>query len=160
DKTTALREYPGAFATAGLGRVGDDEGEVAARVRGSAVGPQLVAALDDWAGITPRQDEQLMRWLLGAARQADPDPARRGRFRDPAVRQARGGLEQLAREGKVEELSPQVLTALGEALWQAKADAVPLLREAQRRHPDDFWLSFTLGIACKDAKKLEEAAGY
>jgi serine/threonine-protein kinase len=160
DTATALREYPAAFAEAGLGRVGDDEAAVAARVRGSAVKAQLVAALDDWASITHREEDRLLRWLLGVARQADPAPAWRDRFRDPGLRRDQAALERLAREAKMEELSPQVVSALGQALLATGADAVPLLREAQRLHPDDFWLSFTLGNACDVAKKPEEAAGH
>jgi tetratricopeptide (TPR) repeat protein len=160
DKATALREYPAAFAEAGLGRVGDDEEAVAVRVRGSAVKAQLVAALDDWASITREEEDRLFRWLMAVARRADPDPVWRDRFRDPAVRRDRAALERLAREAKVEELSPQVVTALGRALMSAGADAGPLLREAQRLHPNDFWLSFTLGETCLDAKKPEEAAGH
>jgi serine/threonine-protein kinase len=159
DTATALREYPAAFAEAGLGRVGDDEEAVAARVQGSAVKAQLVAALDDWASITREEDDRLFRWLLGVARQADPDPAWRDRFRDPSVRRDRAALERLAREAKVEELSPQVVTALGPALMSAEA-AVPLLRDAQRLYPDDFWLSFTLGAACQRAKQSEEAVSH
>jgi serine/threonine-protein kinase len=181
DTDTARREYPTAFAAAGLWRGGDDEEAVAARVRGSAVKAQLVAALDDWASIIPRVEDpplrwmlaplqralgdlrvehRRFRWLLEVARRADPDPAWRDRFRDPEVRRDRAALERLAREAKVEELSPQIVTALGQALLSAGADPVPLLTEAQRLHPDDFWLSNDLGSACLHAKKPEEAAGH
>src|SRR5262249_29815594 len=118
------------------------------------------AALDGWAGITPWEEDRLFHWLLGVARRADPDPAWRDRFRDPSVRRDRAALERLAREATGGELSPQVLPPLGGGLWRAGSDAVPPLREAQRRHPDDFWLSFTLGNACEDAKKPEEAAAH
>jgi serine/threonine-protein kinase len=160
DTATALERYPEAFRDAGLGQVGDAEEGVAARVRDSAVKVQLVAALDDWASITPRQDDLLLRWLLGVARQADPDPAWRDRFRDPTVRKNLEALERLAQEADVEKLSPQVLEALGDVLLHAGANAVPLLTEAQRLHPDEFWLSLTLGNACQDAKKYEEAAAH
>jgi serine/threonine-protein kinase len=160
DTATARREYPVAFAEAGLGRVEEDEEAVAARIRDSAVKAQLVAALDNWAGITHKKEDLLFRWLLGVARRADPDPAWRDRFRDPAMRRDRAWLERLAREAKVEELSPQVVTALAGALQDTGADALPLLREAQRHHPDDFWLSYTLGYYCREAKKPEEAVGH
>ena len=41
------------------------------------------------------------------------------------------------------ELSPQALAALGALLGEG-AEAVPLLRAAQRRYPSDFWLSLLL----------------
>jgi tetratricopeptide (TPR) repeat protein len=37
---------------------------------------------------------------------------------------------------------------------------VPLLRAAQRRYPNDFWLSLDLGSTLLDAKQYEEAVGY
>jgi tetratricopeptide (TPR) repeat protein len=39
-------------------------------------------------------------------------------------------------------------------------DAVPLLATAQARHPNDFWLSFSLGDVLQEAKRWDEAVGY
>jgi serine/threonine-protein kinase len=161
DNHTAERDYAAAFEEAGLGKVSDDEEMVANRVRDSGVSGALVAALDDWAFIAagPRSKS----WLLGVARRAAPDPWG-DRFRDVAVWQDRQKLRALADEAlrdggaKLDELSPQVLTALGELL--GGAESVPLLRTAQRHYPNDFWLNIVLGNALNEAKQHEEAVGY
>ncbi len=152
DLAGAAREYEEAFARAGL--VGDED-ELVRRLRDSAIRQELVAALDDWAFVT--QDAGERARLLGLARRVDPDPAWRDRFRDLAVWADRAALEQLAEEAPVAQLSPQMLTALGRLLADAGADAVPLLREAQRQRPDDFWLNFELGNVLP---RRDEAVGY
>jgi serine/threonine-protein kinase len=163
DPTTTARECAAAFREAGLGEVGDDEETVAARVRASGVPGPLVAALDDWAFVAAEPASRA--WLLGVARRADPDPWR-DRFRDPAVWGDRQALRALADEAlrdggaKLDELSPQVLAALGLLLYHKGADAVPLLRAAQHRYPSDFWLNLALGAVLSNATHYEEAVGY
>jgi serine/threonine-protein kinase len=170
DGRTAARDYAAAFREAGLGEVGDDEATVAARVRASGIAGALVAALDDWASVAysaavaEKTESQSLSWLLGVARRAAPDTWG-DRFRDPDVWQDRQALRALAddalRDGgaKLDQLSPQVLAALGELLGEG-AEAVPLLRAAQRHYPSDFWLSLDLGNALYNAKHYEEAVGY
>ena len=72
-ETAAEPLYESAFADAGLGRDGDASEDVAARVRRFADRPELVAAIDDWASITPTL--QRRDWLLAVA-SADPDRVR------------------------------------------------------------------------------------
>jgi serine/threonine-protein kinase len=151
------RDYAAALAECGLAREGEDEGAVGARVRGSAVREEVVAALDDWAGIT--RDEGRQAWLLAAARAADPDPDR-ARLREPALWRDQEALARLAEEGPVAELSPQLTAALARALSSRGGNAVPLLRAAQALHSDDFWLNFELGGALYQAKEWGEAVGY
>jgi serine/threonine-protein kinase len=150
-------QYQAAFRKSQLGQPGEDVDTVAARVRNSAVKEQLVAALDDWAWITGKR--QRRAWLLAVARQADPDPWR-DRFRDPGLWRDRAALERLARQARVEQLSPQLVRVLGLVLRSRGADALPLLMAAQRRLPQDFWFNFQLGIELYDAKKVSEAIGY
>jgi serine/threonine-protein kinase len=163
DNRTAARDYAAAFRENGLGEVGEDEAAVAARIRASAVSAQLVAALDDWAYAA---EKPAVSWLLAVARRADPDPSWRDRFRDPAVWWDRQTLQALADEAlridgaKLGELSPQLLTELGLLLGHHGADSVPLLRAAQRRYPNDFWLSLGLGSALYNAKQVTQAVGY
>jgi serine/threonine-protein kinase len=157
DFASAERDYATAFRQARLGRPGDDVKATAARVRNSVVKAQLVAALDDWAWVTG--DRRRCAWLLAVARRADPDPWR-DRFRDPKVWQDRKALEQLAAVAPVAKLSPQLLMALGAVLQRREADALPLLRAAQGRYPQDFWLNLGLGNALLEANKPAEAVGY
>jgi tetratricopeptide (TPR) repeat protein/tRNA A-37 threonylcarbamoyl transferase component Bud32 len=162
DYWTAERDYAAAFRDAGLGEVGDDPEAVAARVRASWAARPLVAALDEWASVTSVGDRR--SWLLRVARRAAPDPWG-DRFRDPAVWQDRQGLRALADEvlrddgDKLNELSPQELVILGRLL-RGGAEAVPLLRAAQRRHPNDFWVNLDLAGALSNTKQVAEAVGY
>jgi serine/threonine protein kinase/Flp pilus assembly protein TadD len=147
---TAGQVYAAAFAGAGLLASGD-AGVDAARIRDSAIREQLVAALDDWALVTP--DDGLRARLLGLTRRVDPDPAWRDRVRDPAVRGDRGALERLA--GAVPgppgaEPPPQLLHTLAAWLKAAGGEPEPLLRAAQQRRPGDFWLNRTLALMLWD----------
>jgi serine/threonine-protein kinase len=166
DFQTADAAYAAAFHDAGPGREGEDVEAVAARIRASAIKAQLVAALDDWALTRSYQttDPEKLAWLLGVAQRADPDDWR-DRFRDPKVWRDRGALESLANEllqdpAKLQAHSPQLLTALGGVLVSRGGNAVPLLTEARRRYPSDFWLNFELGNELRKAKKQEKAVGY
>jgi serine/threonine-protein kinase len=159
------RDYAAEFREAGLGDVGDDVEAVAERVRASGVAGPLVAALDDWALVAlATRDRETARWLLAVARQADPDAWGKS-FHDLGVWQDQGKLQALAQDAlrddgaKLNEVSPQVLAALGSQLDRSP-EAVLLLREAQRRYPKDFWLSLYLGAALLQANQYEEAVGY
>jgi serine/threonine-protein kinase len=157
DNRTADRDYEEVFRGQGL-EPGGDAGAAAAAVRGSAVREQLVAALDDWALAVEDQDRRL-GWVLAVARGADPGPWR-DRVRDPAVWGRAEALARLARDARLADLSPALVSLLGRRLRKAGGDAVPLLREARRLRPDDFWLNFWLGNALLAAKEPAEALGY
>jgi tetratricopeptide (TPR) repeat protein len=157
DHAGAERDYAAAFRHAQLGQPGDEVAAVAARIQGSAVKAEVVAALDDWAYVTESASRRA--WLLAVARQVDPDTWR-DRFRDPATWNDRAMLQRLARKARVNQLSPQMLTVLGNVLLKQGGDAVPLLKAAQWRYPHDFWLNFELGVAFHKAKKPGEAIAY
>ncbi len=158
----AERAYADAFREADLGEVGDDEEAVAGRIRDSGVSQALVEALVDWAGVV--REPRTGSWLLAVARRADPDPWR-DRFRDPALWRSRLKRQALAEDALRDDgvlpgkMSPQMLKLVGQLLGGG-AEAVPLLRAAQRRYPSDFWLSLDLGNALLKAKQFEESVGY
>jgi serine/threonine-protein kinase len=149
--------YEEALAKAGLGRPGDESGSAAARVRDSAVREEIVAALDDWASITP--DPARRAWLLAVARGADPDPSR-DRLRQPELWQDGPQLTRLVPGLRVEQLSPQLLTALGRVLGKTGGEAAPLLSAAQACYPQDFWLNYELGWALRQSGRSDEALGF
>jgi tetratricopeptide (TPR) repeat protein len=148
--------YASAFAEAGLGFEGDDIGVVAARVRGSAVRAEIVAALDDWASIT--RDPRRREWLLAVARGADPHSVR-DRLRHPDLWQDGARLNRLVLELNEAELSPQLAAALVRVPREA-SEAMALLTAAQTRFPQDFWLNFRLGVVCYQARRLDEALSH
>jgi tetratricopeptide (TPR) repeat protein len=156
DFAGAEKEYAAALAEAGLGREGEDAGAVAARVRDSAVRQQVVAALDDWAGLTHR--EPLREWLLAVARGADPNPER-DRLRRPELWRDPAALAWQAREARA-ELSPQLAAAVVRALSISGVEVVPLLRRALALHPHDLWLNTGLAVALHRAHQWEEAIGF
>jgi serine/threonine-protein kinase len=156
--------YEEPFAKAGLGRPGDDSAAVAARVRDSGARAEIVAALDDWASITP--DPARRRWLLEVAGGADPDPdPLRDRLRQPDLWEDGAALTRLIQElqtdqQRVSELSPQLATSLARLVYRAGGNVVPLLTAVQARHPQDFWLNYQLGWAMTESRRASEALGF
>jgi serine/threonine protein kinase/Flp pilus assembly protein TadD len=156
DIATPGREYAAVFQEAGLGPRDNDAGEVAARVRSSAVRQELVAALDDWAYCLGRGKR--LDWVLAVARRADPDPWR-DRVRSPQVWNSKRRLARLAQAARARKVPPRFLGVVGMQLKRLGGDGEALLRSAQERLPGDFWVTFELGNALKD-KPAGEAAGY
>ena len=149
--------YEKTFAQAGLGASEADSESVAAEVCKSPLRWQIVAALDDWAGIT--RDVRRQERLLAVARLADPDPARDS-LRQPKLWRDGAKLTERTRELRVAEVSPQLATTLSRVAYQNGGDALTLLRAAQSRFPHDFWLNFELGWAFCRATKWDDAVGY
>jgi Flp pilus assembly protein TadD len=157
DWAGTARGYAAAFAEAGLAREGDDPAETAGRIAASAASGPLVAALDDWA-CSCSQDAGRLAWLLEVARKADPDPWR-DRARQPAIWRDRDALQKLLAEEAAIDQSPQLVNALSGRLGSRGGDEAGVLRRAQARHPDDFWLNFGLGWQLQNDEPAE-AAGY
>jgi serine/threonine-protein kinase len=149
------REYEAAFRAHGLDVLGGESQEVLARIRGTGVSKQVATALDHWAAL----ERGKARRLLTLARGADPDPVR-DRLRDPALWASHPRLRRLAVREQAGRLPPALLVVLGELVGEAGGDGVGWLAEGQRRHPRDFWLSFTLANALRRKGRLEEALGY
>jgi len=160
--------YARAFERAGLDVRGDEEA-VAARIWASDLRPQLVMALDHWAYVADAlKDRPWMARLLRLARRAEPDPKWGDRFREPAVWEDRGRLLRLAEEaqqrlagaGPESEPPTALVTLLAKKLGQQDGQAEPLLRAAQERHPEDFWLNYSLGEALRERKPAEAVGFY
>jgi serine/threonine-protein kinase len=169
--------YAQAFKDAGLDLRGDEE-TIAAHIRDSDLQPQLVMALDHWAYVADALgNDRLMARLLRLGRRADPDADWGDRFRDPALWRDPKALRLLAAEAErrltaetPEKGPPPPLVALlakklgqqdgqargqllvGQKLGQQDGQAEALLRAAQWRHPEDFWLNYALGEALRERK--------
>jgi tetratricopeptide (TPR) repeat protein len=168
DYRAMAEAYAQAFEHAGLD-VRRDEEIVSARIRESDLRPQLVMALDHWAYVTDAlEDRRSMARLLDLARRADPDHQWGDRFREPALWEDTGRLRRLAAEaqqrlvdGALEDAPPTpLITLLAKKLGQQDKQAEPLLRAAQWRHPDDFWLNFALGEALREREPAEAVGFY
>jgi tetratricopeptide (TPR) repeat protein len=160
--------YARAFEQAGLEVRGDEE-SVAARISASDLRSPLVMALDHWAYVADALgDRELMARLLGLTRRIDPDPRWGDRLRTPALWDDQEALRRLsddARKGLAGE-SPEggpptpLVALLAKKLGQKDGQAEPLLRQAQVRHPDDFWLNYALGEALRERKPAESVGFY
>jgi serine/threonine-protein kinase len=160
--------YAQVFKDAGLD-VGGDEETVAARIRDSEVRPQLVMALDHWAFLSDvLNDRQSVERLLRLARLADPDPVWGDRIREPALWRDRRGLLRLAAEaqqqlaGEPPEKGPPdpLVLLLAKKLGREDEQIDLLLRAAQGRHPEDFWINYALAEALKLSKPAEAVGFY
>jgi serine/threonine protein kinase/tetratricopeptide (TPR) repeat protein len=128
--------------------------EAAARIGRTCVPQALVRALDEWSPMRKRargDDDAFWKKLLEVARQADPDPWR-NQFRESLLQRNRPALEKLADSLPIREVSPATAYLMGHALNDLGAldNAMAMLREAHRHHPDDFWLNDALGYFSKD----------
>jgi serine/threonine protein kinase/Flp pilus assembly protein TadD len=155
---TVDRDYNRAFKETGLGVVGEDAGKVAARVRGSAVRKELVAALDDWAFALGRWHRR-QAWVLAVSRLADPDPWR-DRVRDPKVWNSQRRLARVARGARARKRPPRFVGVVGMRLQALGGNGEALLRVAQGQRPGDFWVNFCLGSALNKQKRAAEAVAY
>jgi len=187
DLASAARDYPLAFASAGYCATSGDECaptlEHAELMQQSPIREQLLAALDDWAFVvmSRKKGDSLAGKLLAVARNIDPHPWR-DRVRDPAAWRSAVLLERIADDALAnEELlngsSPQILEYVGSLLhrsatlpYTSKLDdksalarrkkAEDWLRQAQMRHPADFWLNFQLGSFLQSTNPREAAGFY
>jgi serine/threonine-protein kinase len=135
-----------AFAWYGLEAERLDPETAAERIRRSPITEPLLAALDAWAGVKSNQQSREKEHLGRVAMLADPDPWRRG-LREAVRRKDWGEVQRRAGEADVLRQPPPTVILLAEVFRGSGAPgrALELLREVQRRHPEDFWLNCLLG---------------
>ena len=145
----ALPRYAEAFARYGI-HSGADPAEVAARIaqRPAPVHDALVGALDNWWLIARTRDEAAHGWLGTVLQAADSDEWRK-RVRRAVTLQDRRPLVDLAAKEDVAARSPAAVNSLTWALvdLQAHDAVIAVLRPAQLRHPNDFWINYDLANA-------------
>ena len=167
---TAFREY-------GIDLEALEPEEVARRLPAGAVRDEMVAAVDDWARIRRERrpsDANTWKRLSLAARAADPDTWR-GRVREVLVRAGealREDLKALAASAPHDYQHPSdsILVMQVCDLREIKPierndqrlEIVAILREAQQRHPGDFWLNHNLAnrLFFMQPPQFEEALSF
>jgi tetratricopeptide (TPR) repeat protein len=141
--------------------------EAGERIGRSTVKVELAAVLDIWA-VNRAQlrgaDDPSWKNLSRVARAADLD-VWRTQMREALERNDRQALRKLTASEEVFRLPPATLDALGCARWYDKEDPGPaeeFLREAQRRHPYDYWLNSNLlaFYARLQPSRVEEALRF
>ncbi|HVS34443.1 MAG TPA: protein kinase [Gemmataceae bacterium] len=117
-----------------------------ARIRASAIKPQLLAALDAW--IPLRSDEAARRRLADLVNRLSEPNAFRRDLREALVAQDHDRLRQLVKRDPA-NLPPRVVfeAALALTNGQDYEEAAALLQPAQQAHPDDFGIAFLLAYS-------------
>jgi tetratricopeptide (TPR) repeat protein len=149
DVAGAPRAYRAAFSSRGMEVVDGDPTAIAARIRASAVKPELLAGLDDWAAFEPTP--AVRDRVLAVARQADPGPWQ-DRFRNATKWPDKATVALLAKEADPAALSPGTVTALAELMWRHDLDPTRVLLAAEAAHSGDFLIPFSLGTYAKTAE--------
>jgi tetratricopeptide (TPR) repeat protein len=165
DVAGADKAYAAAFRAYGIDIDKLEPAQAADKIRSRAIRIELAVALDDWAmarrAAGKAKDKGWQR-LIAVSQAADPDPWR-VRLRDALVKRDGKALKELA-AADVAALPPTTAVLLGDALAStgAVAEAVAVLRKAQRRHPADFWINHQLGSYLMQVRpaRLEEAVGF
>jgi tetratricopeptide (TPR) repeat protein/tRNA A-37 threonylcarbamoyl transferase component Bud32 len=162
DYTGAERLYAEAFALYGLDMDALAPEEFAQRVRASAIGSHLIAALDDWARTRDLLRKGSGAPLRTAAALADDDPWRR-QLRWAARSGDVAALERLAEQREARDQPRVNLLLLARALDDARRleAAARLLRRAQQEDPADFWINYELAVVLsKRPQDAMEAVGF
>jgi tetratricopeptide (TPR) repeat protein len=149
--------YAGAFNRYGINLTTLGAPDAAALVRNSGIRDTLLVFLHDWLYWAPEANRAKLRAVVDAA---DDDPWRRA-FRDARAANDLAKLAELSRAPGATDQPPVLISGLGGALLvDGHADeAWAFLREAQRRHPGDFWINYLLGVYLEQAHP-QEAVGY
>jgi serine/threonine-protein kinase len=149
--------YAEAFRKYGIALTAPEPAEAAARIRNSAIRETLLAFLYDWLYWVSDANRAKLRALLD---EADDDEWRR-EFREALAVKDAGKLKALARAEEAVTQPPVVLSGLAGSLLGGdhRLEALALLREAQQRHPEDFWINYLLGHYWAK-ERAPEAVGY
>jgi serine/threonine protein kinase/Flp pilus assembly protein TadD len=152
--------YTDAFRSYNLPVLEMEPDEAARRVVASAIREQLLAALVAWAKVHP--DRATREKLVAVAWRADPDPWRR-QLLGALAHNDGPRLAQLAQQPGALDQPPARLAVLANVLAQTDLPAgLQFYRQAQQRHPDNFWLNHQLGYFLMRRKppQLDEAIGF
>jgi serine/threonine protein kinase/TolA-binding protein len=170
----AQLRYGEIFSAANLNVEGMPVEQAAQRLRDSSVASELAAVLDEWAmwrnpslastsAEEKRSNQIAQKGLLRVARAADPDDWR-GQLREALEGNDLDTLRGLACSDRAANLPPPTLHALVMALTNQRSRdgnlEILLLRNAQRLHPDDFWINLLLGERLAWKNKKEEGIPF
>jgi tetratricopeptide (TPR) repeat protein len=157
--------YERAFREYGIDVDALDVAVAAERIRARAIQRELTAVLDAWSFVRERLENRRKdaTRLLEIARQADPDPWR-NRLRVAMQQHDRQALLEMADSEEMAAQPVPTVARLGTALMKVGAwkEGVAFHGIIQRRHPDDFWISFNLGYCLTrlQAPQWDEAIRY
>jgi serine/threonine protein kinase/Flp pilus assembly protein TadD len=145
DNEAGVVAYAAAFREYGLDVDGLEPDMVAKQIRSRPIHSRLVAALDDWAFALKNAKAGGWRQRLAVARAADPD-VWRNRLRDTLEGKGPKAMEELAAANVEKDWPVQTLVLLGKLAKETPSSerVGVLLRRAQQRRPNDFWINQSL----------------
>jgi tetratricopeptide (TPR) repeat protein len=157
DSPRVERLYGEAFRDYGIDVATLEPAEAAARVRRSSIHDTLVAFLHDWLYWVSDENRKRLRDVV---EQADHDPWRHD-FREATAQRTVKWLTELATAPEAADQPPVILSGLGGFLLteHQRDEAWSLLRDAQERHPGDFWINYLVGLFL-EPERPGEAVGY
>ncbi len=163
--SVAERSYSDTFREAGLDVDNSSAADMASCITArDLISAPIIAALDDWMSFRGKvQNTAGRNRLIEIALAADPDPWRQ-RFRTALLRDDLAELDRLAASDEATKQPPSCVLSLAMAMHVTRR--VELLKRAQVRHPDDYWLNYRLGKLligpemAKDPIELQEGLGY
>jgi tetratricopeptide (TPR) repeat protein len=160
DSAGAAKQYEAAFAAYGIDVATLEPSQAATRVRDSAIREALLGGLNGWMQADPATDRT---WLRAVADGADDSSWRRA-FREAALARDATRLQTLAGQAEALAQPPDALGLMGSVLEAAGLpnEAEAVLRQAQARHPGDFWINYNLGhvLLFGPSPHPDEAVGY
>ena len=152
--------YAEAFREYGIALPAPKPEVAAAQIRNSAIRETLLAFLHDWLFFWVSDAEQDQ--LRAVLDRADDDDWRR-RLRETLLgTYDPGERHDLLRAREAPDQPPLILGGLAYQILNRGTEGVEaraLVREAQQRHPEDFWINLHLGYILL-AERPEEAVGY
>jgi serine/threonine protein kinase/uncharacterized protein HemY len=170
DRTGQHERYAAAFEKYGIPVLALTAEEAAARVKASRLRDQLVVALDEWTvathppsgpSLTPPDAKRKTELPRATARLADADP-RRQAMREAWLKQDWPTLKHLGSDTLVLDQPAATLVVLARMLASRSTEAgIDLLRQAQRRYPDDLQVNHYLAwlLTLTNPPHWEEAGG-
>ncbi len=154
------RMYAEAFRKYGIAVPATEPAVAAAQIRNSAVRDSLLAFLHDWFLFWVWDaDKENLRVVLD---QADDDDWRRRLRKTLGGAYDHGERMDLLRARQAPDQPPLILGGLAIAILNRGIEgeeARALVRAAQQRHPEEFWINYHMGYGLL-AERPQEAVGY
>jgi serine/threonine protein kinase/tetratricopeptide (TPR) repeat protein len=165
--STVDRDYAAAFQEYGIDVEHTSPARVVELIAASRIRAELAAALDEWAemrrAIRKTDGDEWWKRLVEIARAADNHETR-VRIRDALLRRDLAALQTFASAPDRGNFTPAAYRALAKGLTELGdlSGAVVVLRRAQRKHPDDFWVNYTLAstLSQEDPSRGSEVLSF
>jgi serine/threonine-protein kinase len=135
--------YADAFRKYGIPLPSLEPAEAASRIRSSTIRETLLAFMHDWLHRASGENRPRLRDVLDRA----DDDGWRFAFREALVEKDAAKLRALAHAPGASVQPPAVVSGLAAAMLgnMYEYEAQEFMRQAQQRHPGDFWINYLLG---------------